>query len=155
VSVFDRRGYAYAVIALVTTAVISPLLRSEPKDDAFPLSTYPMFAFPQGRSAFFGQALGVKHDGSAFILPPRYFGTDEVLQAEVKLIRAVRERGATADALCADLRDHLAEEGRDDIAKIVIRTVTVDSVDYFVDAESATRNADEIASCGVGPKSEP
>jgi len=146
VSIFDRRGYAYAVIGLVFAAVISPVLRSDPKD-AFPLSTYPMFAFPQGRSAFFGQALGVKHDGTQFIVPPKYFGTDEVMQAEVKLLRAVREGGETADALCADLRDRLAEDGRDDVSKVVIRTVTVDSIDYLADADGATQATDEITSC--------
>jgi hypothetical protein len=148
VSVFDRRGYAYAVIGLVFAAVISPVLTSEPKD-AFPLSTYPMFAFPQGRSAFFGQALGVKHDGTRFILPPKYFGTDEVMQAEVKLLRAVREGGETADALCADLRDRLAEDGRDDVSKVVIRTVTVDSIDYLADADAATQATDEITTCSA------
>lgn len=146
VSLFDRRAYAYGVIALACAAVVSPVLTAEPKD-AFPLSTYPMFAFPQGRSAFFGQALGERRDGSRFILAPKYFGTDEVLQAEVKLLRAVREGGESADALCADLRDRLAADGRGDVARVIIRTVTVDSIDYFADAESATENADEITSC--------
>jgi hypothetical protein len=148
VSVFDRRGYAYAVIGLVFAGVNSPALSSKPKD-AFPLSTYPMFAFPQGRSASFGQALGVKRDGSSFIVPPKYFGTDEVMQVEVKLLRAVRARGATADALCADLRDRLAEDGRNDVSKVVIRAVTIDSIEYLADSEAATRAAYEITSCAA------
>ena len=86
--------------------VLAPLLRA-PKDDTYPLSTYPMFATDRGAVHEIATAVGIDTDGSVMRLSPRSIaGTDEVVLASVTVARAVA-RGE-ADELCAELVEFLA-----------------------------------------------
>jgi hypothetical protein len=146
VSVFDSRLYAYALAIVAVGVVASPALVAKPRD-GYPLSTYPMFAEDRGRIATVEQAVGITKTGARIPLQPKYFGTDEVLQAKTKLERATR-RG-TSPALCDEVQKRVAAD-RDDVVEVVIRTITVDAIDYFSDADRATQSERVYARCKVG-----
>jgi hypothetical protein len=147
VSPFDSRIYAYGLAIAFVGAVASPALTSRPRD-GYPLSTYPMFAEDRGRTATVEQAVGMKRSGERLLLSPKYFGTDEVLQAKTKLERAIRH--GRASALCKEIAGRVLAE-QPDVAEVVIRTITVDAIDYFTDPDRATKSERVYARCPVVP----
>lgn len=84
------RSRAFALIAsgVLVGAALSPLAR-EPADDGFPLSTYPMFAWPRPTLVTMSYPLGVTAGGGRRYLSPALIGTGEVLQALAIVERAV------------------------------------------------------------------
>ena len=84
------RGRVVAVItAVVLLVVLSPALRSSPRD-GFPLSNYPMFATDVGRTAIVDTARGVRADGSTVTLSPELVtGTGEIILAASTVTNAV------------------------------------------------------------------
>ncbi|NIR42226.1 MAG: hypothetical protein GWN79_29185 [Actinobacteria bacterium] len=123
--------------------VLVPLLRA-PRNDTYPLSTYPMFATDRGAVHAIATAVEVAKDGSAIRLSPSLIaGTDEVVLASVTVARAVR-RGE-ADALCAEI---LARVGAG--RRIEVRSETIDAVAHVV--EGADPYAVTVhARCGAVP----
>jgi hypothetical protein len=111
---------------LLLALVVSPLLR-DPRDDAFPLSTYPMFAEPRSAVLTIDYALGETASGERRTLSPQLVGTGEVLQAFVRIERAVH--AGRAAALCTEIASRLHGS---DIAVVRIVTGHHDAVDYLV-----------------------
>lgn len=107
-------------------AVALPLVR-DPRNDAFPLSTYPMFAEPRTTRLTMDYALGETAAGERRTLSPRLVGTGEVMQAYVRFDRAVHT--GQAGALCAEIAARLHGT---DIAWVRIVTGQHDAVDYLV-----------------------
>jgi hypothetical protein len=114
-----------AGIALLV-AVALPLVR-DPRDDAFPLSTYPMFAEPRTTQLTMDYALGETATGERRTLSPQIVGTGEVMQAYARFDRAVTT--GQAPALCAEIAARLHGT---DIAWVRIVTGQHDAVDYLV-----------------------
>ena len=107
-------------------AVALPLVR-DPRDDAFPLSTYPMFAEPRTTQLTMDYALGETASGERRTLSPKLVGTGEVMQAYARFERAVHT--GQAAALCAEIAAQLHGS---DIATVRIVTGQHDAVDYLV-----------------------
>lgn len=114
-----------AGIALLV-AVALPLVR-DPRNDAFPLSTYPMFAEPRTTRLTMDYALGETAAGERRTLSPRLVGTGEVMQAYARFDRAVVT--GQAGALCAEIAARLSGT---DIVTVRIVTGQHDAVDYLV-----------------------
>jgi hypothetical protein len=111
---------------LLLAMVASPLVR-DPRDDAFPLSTYPMFAEPRSTVLTMDYALGETASGERRTLSPQLVGTGEVLQAFVRFEHAVHT--GQAPALCAEIAARLHGT---DIAFVRIVTGRHDAIDYLV-----------------------
>ena len=87
----------------------------DPRDDAFPLSTYPMFAEPRPTTLTMDYALGETAAGERRTLSPRLVGTGEVLQAYARFERAVARAGPARPRCAA--RSRRASRGRPTIAR--------------------------------------
>ena len=111
-------------VLLVVVAL--PLLR-DPHEDAFPLSTYPMFAEPRDTALTMEYALGETASGERRTLSPQLAGTGEVLQAFARFETAVRT-GHAAE-LCREIAARLHGT---DIVRVRIVTGTHDAVEYLV-----------------------
>jgi len=116
------RWGSVALLALVAWPVVR-----DPRDDAFPLSTYPMFAEPRTTALTMDYALGETAAGERRTLSPRLVGTGEVMQAYARFERAVHT--GQAAALCAEIAARLHAT---DIAVVRIVTGQHDAVDYLV-----------------------
>ena len=129
-----RGSRAFALIASIALcgAALSPLLR-RPADDGFPLSTYPMFAWPRPRELTMSYPLGVTADGGRRTLSPALIGSSEVLQARAIVERAVARRGAALQGLCeAIARRVAASPAHRDVVAVRLVTGTHDAVELLV-----------------------
>jgi hypothetical protein len=142
------RGRTIAVItAVVLLAVVSPALRSSPRD-GFPLSDYPMFATDVGRAAVVDTARGLRADGTPVTLSPRLVtGTDEVILAASTVTNAVAAGPDRTVRLCSEIAGRLGVS-RPDIVQVRIATETLDAVDYF-DGDTAASAVEVRATCPV------
>lgn len=121
---------AVASIALIG-ATLSPLLR-DPRDDGFPLSTYPMFASKRPTTLTFHYALGEGRAGERVILTPGLVGTGEVLQAMRVLDRAVSRGRLEMTKLCDAIAHRIADESDfSNVATVRIITGTHESLSYL------------------------
>jgi hypothetical protein len=125
-----RARWLPVVTALVALVVLSPALRSSPRD-GFPLSNYPMFASDIGRVTTLDTAKGVRADGTTVPLSPELVtGTGEVILAASTVSNAVAAGPDRTNGLCAEIASRVAG-ARDDIAQIRIATETYDAVNWF------------------------
>lgn len=109
-------------------ATLAPVVRA-PDDDGFPLSTYPMFATPRPRTLVVSYARGVDRAGEPHALAPALLGTGEVLQALVRVSRAISAGVAASAGLCAAIADRVAADpARDDLVAIELVTGAYDAV---------------------------
>jgi hypothetical protein len=142
------RGRALAITtAVVVLVVVSPALRSSPRD-GFPLSNYPMFATDVGRTAVVDTATGVGADGSIVTLSPRLItGTDEVILAASTVSNAVAGGPDRTARLCNEIADRLGGSWPD-VLEVRIATETVDAVGWFAGA-TAPQSVEVRATCPV------
>jgi hypothetical protein len=144
--------WRWALTAAVAVGVGSPAMSSAPKD-GFPLSSYPMFSTNKDPSTTVDQAVGIDAQGSAEPLPPRALGTDEVLQARATISRAVRGGKAQSAALCKAVAERIANDSSFAGALgVEIRTVSYDSLDWFVRGERKPKAQRTHASCEIARK---
>lgn len=117
-------------LGLVLVAA-SPLLRN-PLDDGFPLSTFPMFAEPLARPAFYS-AEGVRADRSRVMVPPETIANGAAMQA-VQTLQTAHGQGRKAlRQLCERIARHLPQEATwRDVRQIEIVSARYDPVAYFV-----------------------
>lgn len=121
----QRSAAAVLSLALIGAAA-SPVLRA-PRDDGFPLSTYPMFA----TTLTLDYPLGVTTTGGRRYLHPRLVGSSEILQAVAVIARA-RQAGELP-ALCARIaRRVAAHDAYADVVAIRIVTGSHDAVAFLV-----------------------
>jgi hypothetical protein len=117
---------------LLLLVVALPLLR-DPHHDAFPLSTYPMFAERRPTRLTMDYALGETATGEHRTLSPRLAGTGEVLQAYALLERAAHGPREGLQQLCTQIATRVAADpDYRDLVAIRIVTGQHDAVDYLV-----------------------
>lgn len=126
----QRSAAAVLSLALIGAAA-SPVLRA-PRDDGFPLSTYPMFATARPTTLTLDYPLGVTTTGGRRYLHPRLVGSSEILQAVAVIARA-RQAGELP-ALCARIAHRVAaDDAYADVVSIRLVTGTHDAVAFLVD----------------------
>jgi hypothetical protein len=135
------------IIAVVASVVLvlmtlSPVLRKNPYDDSFPLSTYPMFASVRPREVKLSYALGVTATGERRMLKPRLIGSGEILQAFTTIARAVAAGPGEQQKLW-----RVRSSDRDDIVAIRIVTGTHDAIDLLTDDKLGKER--ELTRCPV------
>jgi hypothetical protein len=126
------RVWPVVVSVALIAATLWPVTR-DPRDDGFPLSTYPMFASRRPTRQTYRYALGETATGERRTLAPSVVCTGEVLQALRVIDRAMAGDRAEQQKLCASIAARVAAD--DDFADIVaIRLVTGthDAVEYLV-----------------------
>lgn len=150
--VLDSRLFAYGAMVLVVGAVVSPVIASRPKD-GFPLSTYPMFARNRGRDATLSRVVALLDTGDRVVLSPRYLGSRDVLQAESLLNRALGAGDGPSREVCGEIAARVEQE-RDLAAarEVLVLRLKVDTIDWFVDADAATRSETVVVRCPVGAR---
>ena len=121
------------VATIVLLAAVAWPLARDPRDDGFPLSTYPMFAVERPTTLTMDYALGETKTGERRTLSPRLVGTGEVLQAYALFDRAVQGPREDLQRLCTQIAERVAHDDDErDIAVIRIVTGHHDAVDYHV-----------------------
>jgi hypothetical protein len=141
------RAYAAAVSLALIGATLWPLLL-EPRDDGFPLSTYPMFASKRPTLQTYRYALGETASGGRRTLKPSLVGTGEVLQAIRVIDRAVSGGRAQVQTLCEAIAARVADhDDFRDVVAIRIVTGTHDAVEYL--ARDVIGRETEMQRCEV------
>ena len=116
-----------AVVGIVAVGAVLVPLGRDLGADSLPLSNYPMFTARRARITSIERAIGVAPDGAEHVLTPELTGgTVEVIHAAQTIVDAIR--GGTADALCAEIADRVAESGGADTIEVVVVTVRFDVV---------------------------
>lgn len=144
----DRARVPAAVISIALIGATLWPLAKDPRDDGFPLSTYPMFASRRSTVQTYHYALGVTAAGERRILHPRVVGTREVLQALRAIQRAVAAGRKEAAKLCGSIASRVAsDDDFRDVVAIRIVTGTHDAVDYL--ARDRVGRETELLRCEV------
>jgi hypothetical protein len=126
------RFFPYALTIVLLGAVLEPILHAEPKD-GFPFSNYPMFSARRGVETTLSHAVALSKGKPPRPLPPRFTGSDEVLQAKVTIQSAVDRGSRSAKDLCGEMAARVGSAGEAfaDVDTVEIRTDTYDVVAYF------------------------
>jgi hypothetical protein len=144
-----HRLYAYGVSLAALLIVGWPATRNIDVD-GFPLSTYPMFAYPKGRVVSVTSALAVSDGGASAPIPPRYVANAETMQA-IRTLLAASRRSRESLELCRAIagRLHTASAPElHDAQHVEIVTGRVDAIDYL--AGRATLSSRQLhARCDV------
>lgn len=134
-----------ASIALIG-ATLSPLLRA-PLDDAFPLSTYPMFAVVRPTAVSLTYAIAIGPGETRRAIAPALVGSSEPLQA-MAIFEGAAAEPASARALCEVIATRVAGDGElAGATEVRIVTGTHDAVDYLVHGLAGTE--EERMRCAV------
>ena len=154
------RGYAVGrrmsrVIALtwglgVMLAAATPALRA-PHDDAFPFSTYPMFATPREQETLL-VAEGITSGGSVAI-PPRYVANGPVMQAMSTLYQAQARGPDALRKLCQGIAERVQQAPElAGVRRVQIVSATFDPIKYFQDGpKPEARRVLQRCRAGQGP----
>lgn len=127
------RLYAYVVSVAAVLIVGWPATRNI-DDDAFPLSTYPMFAYPKGRVVSITSALAVSANGVSVPVPPRYVANAETMQAYRTLQQATTKGRRESLELCRGIAgrlEHASAPELRDAQHVEIVTGRVDAIDFL------------------------
>lgn len=126
---------------IVLLALVVWPLAGDPRDDAFPLSTYPMFGEPRRTTLTMDYALGETARGERRTLSPELAGTGEVLQAYALFDQAVHGPREGLQRLCAAIAARVAADpAYSDVVVVRIVTGTHDAVDYLVRHQVGTEH---------------
>lgn len=138
---------AYVISIAFAVAVALPLLWS-PRNDSFPLSTYPMFSGRQSAQADIPHAIAVREGGIRRVLPPDAVLNDEVIQAFETLRQAIADGPEATLVLCERIA---ARAGRPNDTSVQIVTDRYDAIRYF-DGDKEPLRSTVHASCEVPPR---
>lgn len=95
------RRFRLLLLGVAAAVALSPLTR-DPRDDTYPLSTYPMFATDRGAVHSIPTVVEVLGDGATVRLSPESIaGTDEPVLTAITVRSAVRD--GRAGALCDEV----------------------------------------------------
>jgi hypothetical protein len=130
------RAYAYGLSALSLAAVLYPMLLDpqDPRQDSFPLSTYPMFSYDKPRTASVTSAVAIAADGAEEAVPPEFVATSETMQAQRTLAKSVRAGRQHARRLCTAIAERVALSSHPAFARaerVALISVTVDSIRFL------------------------
>ncbi len=118
---------AYLGLSLLLLGLsLAPVFYS-PSDDAYPFSTYPMFA-KKRKAPTFSKAEGLLKNGDYEPIPPQYLGTSELMQAVVTVRKAAKNK-KSARRLC---RSILKAAPPQSYKKVRIVRVKYDPIEYFL-----------------------
>jgi hypothetical protein len=132
-----RAGVCYAITAIAVAAVLYPL-SYERNRDSFPLSSYPMFARRQPTPTLVQYFLIAHAEGFRMSISPELVGSDEVLQAQATIRKAVRGGRRAVVALCDQVAARVAREAAFEPARSVrLIKGRYNAVDYLSGAEDA------------------
>ena len=120
-------GYVAGVVFVVAVAL--PVLWS-PRDDSFPLSTYPMFAGRKEREVTVDHVVGVASDGRRASLPPPAIANEEVVQALETIRQAIRLGPWATQSLCQRAAIW-ARSHRPSVESVEIVSSRYDAIAYF------------------------
>ena len=113
-------------------AVGAPAFR-DPELDSYPLSTYPMFSRPRGRTNTVTSALAIRGEREVKV-PPEYVANAETMQAFRTLSTAVMAGGRAAEQLCQAIAGRLpaaSDPALASAARVELITESVDAIDYL------------------------
>lgn len=141
------RALAYGFGLGMVLVVAAPGF-GDPTADAYPLSTYPMFARPRGKPLL-NFVEGVDRAGNPRRLPPSFVAGQEVMQAAATVRRAVQAGPRAMQRLCERVAARVAESGEhQDVVDVRIVGARFDPLRYFsVGPEPESRR--ERARCAV------
>jgi hypothetical protein len=131
--------HAYATSALLLGATLYPALLP-PRDDGFPLSTYPMFGTEKPKRVAVMSALAQGDGGFEHALSPSYIANAEAMQALQTLKKSVAAGKRSARALCERIAARVAERREPELARtreVAIVTQEHDAIAYLSGAEQA------------------
>jgi hypothetical protein len=138
---------AAAISLALVAATLWPVVL-DPRDDGFPLSTYPMFASRRATKQTYRYALGETAGGERRTLTPMLIGTGEVLQAIRVIDRAVADGRGEIAKLCEAVAARVADDDeRADIVAVRIVVGTHDAVEYL--ARDRVGRETELHRCEV------
>ena len=127
-----RRALSYAYGLLILAAVLTPAFRALDRD-SYPLSTFPMFTADRSLVCI-DRALGIDRSGRSVALPPRVYGSDEVVQAQVTLRRAMRAGDFERVTFCRRIAGRVATyPGLAGALRVEVVSECYDPIAYFVD----------------------
>lgn len=133
---------ASCVLVLVT---LSPVLRDNPYDDGFPLSTYPMFGSVRLIEHRMSYPLGVARTGERRLLSPHLVGSGEILQAH-RIVELAASSKAKSQVLC---REIAARARGSELVAIRIVTATHDALAALLEDKFGVER--EVTRCQVPP----
>lgn len=138
---------AYLSFALGLLGLCLRPVFASPQQDAYPFSTYPMFAAKRKNPQFsVAQMQSAAGDWSS--VPPKYLGTDEVMQAAVTIRKASRSR-KRARVLCRQISKKIAENQTTILFKKTrIMRLTFDPLTYFSEGAKPLKEK-QVVSCRV------
>lgn len=125
------RVLAYVWGVGLTVATAWPLLRA-PTNDAFPLSTYPMFATPRDKPSLV-TAEGTTASGETVALPPHVVASGAVMQALATLHQAEAQGDEALRKLCAGIAER-SRHAKDvpSLRRVQIVSASFDPIAYFL-----------------------
>jgi hypothetical protein len=144
------RWPAYLVGCGLVVAAALPAFGSANRD-AYPLSTYPMFARKLGKPQM-SVVERLDEKGRAKRLSHEVFGGSEVMQAHRTLRHAVRKGPKAADELCRSIARRIAarEQGKRPVRLRIVRA-RFDPVAYF-SGRPEPEAREVVADCRAGRK---
>jgi hypothetical protein len=121
-------------LGLVLVAA-SPMLRN-PLNDGFPLSTFPMFAEPLAKPAFYS-AEGVRPDRSRVMVPPEVIANGAAMQA-AQTLQAAHVQGVEAlRQLCERIAKQVPLDPKlREVQRVEIVSTSHDPIAYFTSASA-------------------
>jgi hypothetical protein len=141
-----RSRHVAALFSIAVVAVVAWPVAGSPRDDSFPLSTYPMFATFRPTLMTIGYPLGVTKNGERRYLKPAMLGSGEILQAMNVFARARRSGGLPT--LCKTVAERVAKRPRfADVVEIRMIEGRHDAVEFLVRDKLGTER--ELARCPV------
>ena len=151
-----RRLAPHLFGAALLALVLEPILHAAPRDD-FPFSTYPMFSGRLQRTVSLGHVVAVTRGAPDVPVPPRYLGTDEVLQARATIAHASDRGTQPARALCQAVAARVAESGGPlaGADALEVRTDTYDVIAYFEGKREPTASRRHARCRLSGPAAKP
>jgi hypothetical protein len=121
-----ERVRALLVAIIAVGAVLVPLRRGL-AEDSLPLSNYPMFTARRAQVTSIERAIGIARDGDEHVLAPELTGgTVEVIHAAQTIFDAIR--AGSADALCDEIAERVADADNKTTSEILIVTERFDVV---------------------------
>ena len=127
------RLHAYATSALLLGAAAYPALLP-PRQDGFPLSTYPMFATAKPARVAVMSALALGAGGFEATLEPSYVANAEAMQALSTLKKSVAAGKRSARELCEQIAARVAAKAEPELAParhVALVTQEHDAVSYL------------------------
>lgn len=143
------RGYLIGLGAVVAAAL--PSIR-DAREDAFPLSTYPMFARPLSNpTLYFVERVTEKNRAER--LTPEQAAGHEVMQAYRSLKHAVRSGPVATQELCRSIATRLAErQANGKRVRLRIVRARFDPVAYFTEGASPAERSVEARCSARAPR---